>query len=141
MFPDKRSLILPGLYLIQKEKGFVDQESMEYLANKIGDPIQLADVYGVATFYTMYNKKPVGKYHIQVCANISCFITGSDSVTAHICQKLGIQKGETTKDKKFTLNEVQCLGACGFGPMMQINEDYYEFLTPEKIDQVLGSLE
>ncbi|MBE7410931.1 MAG: NADH-quinone oxidoreductase subunit NuoE [Leptospiraceae bacterium] len=141
MFPDKRSLILPGLHLIQKEKGFVDQEAMEYLTKKIGEPIKLSEVYGVATFYTMYNKKPVGKYHIQICSNISCYITGSDSVTSHICGKLGIEEGETTKDKKFTLSEVQCLGACGYGPMMQINEEYYEFLTPEKIDQILDSLE
>lgn len=141
MFPDKRSVILPGLYLIQRDKGFVDTQSMEYLAEKIGDPIAVRDVYGVASFYTLYNKKPVGKYHIQICANISCFVMGSDEITKHACKKLGIEKGETTPDKKFTVDEVQCLGACGYGPMAQINDKYHEFLTLEKLDQILDSLE
>lgn len=140
-FPDKRSLILPALYLVQRDKGHVDIESMEYIAKRIGDPIAVSNVYGVATFYSMYNKQPVGKYHIQICANISCYIMGSDKVTDHVCKKLGIKEGETTKDKKFTVTEVQCLGACGYAPMMQINEDYHEFLTPEKIDKILDSLE
>lgn len=141
MFPDKRSLILPGLYLIQREKGFVDNESMEYLAQKIGDPISHAQVYGVATFYTYYNKKPVGKYHIQICENISCYIMGNDDVMKHVCEKLNISKGETTPDNKFTVSGVQCLGACGYSPMMQINEIYHEHLTLEKVDEILNSLE
>jgi NADH-quinone oxidoreductase subunit E len=141
IFPDKRSLILPSLYLLQKDRGFVDQEGMQYIADRIGDPISLAHVYGVATFYTMYNKKPVGKYHIQICENISCFIMGNDNVTNHVCKKLGIEKGETTKDKKFTVSGVQCLGACGYAPMMQINETYYEHLSLEKVDEILNGLE
>lgn len=141
MFPDKRSVILPALYLLQRDKGYVDIEGMEYIAQKIGDPIALSHVYGVATFYTMYNKKQVGKYHIQICSNVSCYISGSDDITNHICKKLDVQKGQTTKDKKFTVSEVQCLGACGYGPMMQINETYYEFLDLEKVDQILDSLE
>ncbi|MCB1176040.1 MAG: NADH-quinone oxidoreductase subunit NuoE [Leptospiraceae bacterium] len=141
MFPDKRSLILPGLYIIQKEKGHVDKESMEYLAEKIGDPISLAHVYGVATFYTYYNKKKVGKHHIQICENIACYIMGNDDVMNHVCKKLDIKKGETTGDGKFTVSGVQCLGACGYSPMMQINEKYYEHLTLEKVDEILNSLE
>lgn len=141
MFPDKRSVILPALYLLQKDKGHVDTEGMEYIATKIGDPIAVSHVYGVATFYTMYNKKPVGKYHIQICANISCYIMGSDGITKKFCDKLGIEKGETTKDKKYTVDEVQCLGACGYGPMAQINDKYYEFLTPEKVEELLKTLE
>ncbi len=141
IFPDKRSLILPALYLVQRDKGFVDQESMEYVAERIGEPVSLAHVYGVATFYTMYNKKPVGKYHIQICENISCYIMGNDDVMHHVCKKLGIEKGETTKDKKFTVTGVQCLGACGYAPMMQINETYYEHLTLEKVDEILNGLE
>ncbi|MCB1140902.1 MAG: NADH-quinone oxidoreductase subunit NuoE [Leptospiraceae bacterium] len=141
MFPDKRSLILPVLYLVQKELGFVDKEKMQYIADRIGSPIELAHVYGVATFYTLYNKKEVGKYHIQICENISCYVMGNDNITNHLCKKLNIQKGETTADKKFTVSGVQCLGACGYAPMMQINEKYYENLTLEEVDKILNSLE
>ncbi|EPG76363.1 NADH-quinone oxidoreductase, E subunit [Leptospira fainei serovar Hurstbridge str. BUT 6] len=140
MFPDKRSVILPGLYLLQKEKGYVDREGMEYLAEKIGAPISLAQVYGVATFYTLYNKKPVGKFHIQICGTSSCYIRGNDAIEKHICSKLGVKLGQTTSDKKFTVEEVECLGACGYAPMVQINEAYYENLTLEKVDELLQSL-
>jgi len=91
-FPDKRSLILPTLYLVQTDRGFVDTESMEYIASRIGSPIELSHVYGVASFYTMYNRKPVGKFHIQICENISCYIMGNDEVTNHLCKKFGIKK-------------------------------------------------
>ncbi|TGL37775.1 complex I 24 kDa subunit family protein [Leptospira perdikensis] len=140
-FPSKRSLILPCLFLLQTDKGFVDQEGMQYIADRIGAPVSLAQVHGVATFYTMYNKKPVGKFHIQICGNISCYLAGSDSITEHVCSKLGIEAGETTKDKKFTVDEVQCLGACGFGPVAQINDRYYENLTPEMIENILSELD
>jgi len=140
-FPDKRSLILPCLYLVQTDEGMVSTESMEYIANRIGSPIELAHVYGVATFYTMYNKKQVGKFHIQICENISCYIMGNDNITNHLCKKFGIKKGETTPDKKFTVTGVQCLGACGYAPMMQINEKYYENLSLEEVDKIINSLE
>jgi len=139
-FPNKRSLILPCLFLLQRDQGFVDHVGMEYVAKRIGDPISLAQVHGVATFYTMYNKKPVGKFHVQICANISCYLAGSDGITKKACEKLGIQKGQTTKDKLFTVEEVQCLGACGFGPVVQINEKYHEKITVEELDQLLVSL-
>jgi NADH-quinone oxidoreductase subunit E len=98
MFPDKRSVILPALYLLQKDRGFVDTEGMEYIAKRIGDPIAVSHVYGVATFYTMYNKKPVGKHHVQICANISCYIMGSDAITKKFCDNIGIEKGKTSAD-------------------------------------------
>ncbi|EMN69407.1 NADH-quinone oxidoreductase, E subunit [Leptospira interrogans serovar Bataviae str. UI 08561] len=139
-FPDKRSLILPCLYILQRENGFVDQEGMNYIAERIGDPISLAQVYGVATFYTLYNKKPIGKYHIQICGTSSCYLRGSDEIEEHICKRLGIHTGQTTSDQKFTLEEVECLGACGYAPMVQINDDFYEHLTPEKVDQILDNL-
>ncbi|MCZ8155218.1 MAG: NAD(P)H-dependent oxidoreductase subunit E [Leptospira sp.] len=139
-FPNKRSLILPCLFLLQQDQGFVDQDGMQYIADRIGSPISLAHVHGVATFYTMYNKKPVGKFHVQICANISCYLAGSDDITKKVCSKLGVEKGETTKDRLFTVEEVQCLGACGFGPVAQINDSYYENLDPEKIDQILETL-
>ncbi len=140
MFPDKRSVILPALYLLQKDRGFVDTEGMEYIAKRIGDPVAVSHVFGVATFYTMYNKKPVGKHHVQICANISCYIMGSDSITKKFCDKIGIEKGKTSADKKYTVDEVQCLGACGYGPMAQINDRYYENLTPEKVEEILKGL-
>jgi len=140
-FPDKRSLILPCLYFLQRDQGFVDSEGMQYIADRIGDPISLAHVYGVATFYTMYNKKQVGKFHIQICANISCYLSGSDSVTKAFCTELGIDKGQTTKDKFFTVEEVQCLGACGFGPVAQINDRYYENIKPQDVSGLIHALQ
>ncbi|MCG9874502.1 MAG: NAD(P)H-dependent oxidoreductase subunit E [Leptospiraceae bacterium] len=140
-FPDKRSLILPCLYFLQRDRGFVDNDGMQYIADRIGSPISLAHVYGVATFYTMYNKKPVGKFHVQICSNISCYLSGSDSVTKEFCKTLGIDKGQTTKDKTFTVEEVQCLGACGFGPVAQINDRYYENLKPQDVSALIHTLQ
>ncbi|PJZ53317.1 NADH-quinone oxidoreductase subunit NuoE [Leptospira adleri] len=141
VFPEKRSLILPCLYILQRENGFVDQDGMNYIAQRLGDPISLAQVYGVATFYTLYNKKPVGKYHIQICGTSSCYLQGNEGIEKHLCERLGIHLGQTTPDGKFTLEEVECLGACGYSPMVQINDDFYEQLTPEKVDQILKSLD
>jgi NADH-quinone oxidoreductase subunit E len=98
-------------------------------------------VYEVATFYSMYELKPVGKHKICVCTNISCMLRGSDEVVEHLRKKLGIGLGETTPDKKFTLKEVECLGACANAPMFQIGREYHEDLTPEKIDDILAGLE
>ncbi|AVV51855.1 NADH-quinone oxidoreductase subunit NuoE [Leptospira santarosai] len=140
VFPEKRSLILPCLYILQRENGFVDQAGMDYIATRLGDPISLAQVYGVATFYTLYNKKPVGKYHIQICGTSSCYLQGNDRIEKQLCDRLGIHLGQTTPDQKFTLEEVECLGACGYAPMVQINDDFYEQLTPEKVDQILSGL-
>jgi NADH-quinone oxidoreductase E subunit len=100
-------------------------------------PVQ---VYEVATFYTMYNKKPVGKYHIQVCTNISCSLLGADHIMDFLSQRLGVKVKETTPDKMFTLSAVECLGSCGTAPMMQINDRYYEDLTKEKIEEILKGL-
>ena len=88
----------------------------------------------------MYNKKPVGKYHIQVCTNVSCSLLGAEHIVEFLSKKLGIKKGETMPDKKFTLSEVECLGSCGTAPMMQINHDYYENLNEEKIEEILKGL-
>ena len=139
-FPDKRSLILPCLYFLQRDQGFVDNQGMQYIADRIGSPISLAHVYGVATFYTMYNKKPVGKFHIQICSNISCYLAGSDGITKQFCEQLGIEKGQTTQDKSFTVEEVQCLGSCGFGPVAQINDRYYENIKPEDVSGLIQAL-
>lgn len=138
-YPTKRSAVLPALYVAQGEQGYVTQEAMAEIARILEIPP--TQVYESATFYTMYNKKPVGKYHVQVCANLSCSLLGADHLVEYLSNKLGIKKGETTEDKRFTLSTVQCLGSCGTAPMMQLNDDYHEDLTEEKIDKILDGLD
>jgi NADH:ubiquinone oxidoreductase subunit E len=94
----------------------------------------------VATFYTMYNRKPVGKYHLQVCRNLSCSLMGAEHLIEHVAGRLGVRPGETTADGKFTLSTVECLGSCGTAPVMQVNDDYYEDLSEDKVDAILDGL-
>ncbi len=137
-YPERRSALLPALFLAQKEYGYLTKEAMEEVASILGlSPVQ---VYEVATFYTMFNKKPVGKFHVQVCTNVSCSLLGSEMIVNCLEKKLGIKAGETTKNKLFTLTEVECLGSCGTAPMMQINDAYYENLTEEKVENILNEL-
>jgi NADH-quinone oxidoreductase E subunit len=137
-YPVKRSALIPLLYLAQREHGYVTEAAMIEIASllKLTPP----QVYETATFYTMLNLKQVGKFHIQVCKSLMCALVGSDTVIGWIKSKLGIGPGETTPDGQFTLSVVECLAACGTGPMMQINDDYYERLTEDKVDRVLGDL-
>jgi NADH-quinone oxidoreductase E subunit len=137
-YATKQAALLPALYLAQREFGFVSVEAMEYVAGILG--VSPTRVYEVATFYTMYNKQPVGKYFIQVCTNICCALRGGMDLFAYLSKKLGIAEGQTTKDGLFTLVKVECLGACGNAPMMQVNDDYYEDLTPAKVDEILKSM-
>ncbi|MBI5022202.1 MAG: NADH-quinone oxidoreductase subunit NuoE [Ignavibacteriales bacterium] len=137
-FPDTKSLTIPALHIAQEQYGWVSEEAMKDIALLLNLPE--SHIIGVATFYTMFNKKPVGKYHIQVCTNVSCQLLGSEKISRYICNKLNIKVGETTSDKKFTISEVECLGSCGTAPMMQVNDDYHENLTPEKIDKILQEL-
>ena len=111
---------------------------MDYVAELLD--IQHIEVYEVATFYTMFHVKPVGKNVLEVCRTGPCMLVGSDNIVKYLEQKLNIQDGETTPDGLFTIKTVECLGACGYGPMMQIGEKYHEFLTEEKIDQLLDTL-
>ncbi len=137
-YANKRSVVMPALFVVQREYGYVNEEGMREVANILGlRPVQ---VFEVATFYTMYNKKPVGKYHIQVCTNISCSLLGADHIMDFLSQRLGVKVKETTPDKMFTLSAVECLGSCGTAPMMQINDKYYEDLTKEKIEEILKGL-
>jgi NADH-quinone oxidoreductase E subunit len=99
-----------------------------------------AEIEGVATFYTMYNRVPVGKYHVQICRNISCSLLGAEHLIEHVSKKLGVRPGETTPDGKFTLAKVECLGSCGTAPVMQVNDEYHENLTVESIDRILDQL-
>lgn len=137
-YPIKQAACLPLLYLAQQEFGHVNLETMELVAKYC--EITPARVFGVATFYTMFNKEPVGKHLVQVCMNICCAMVGAEEVFAYISQKLGIKAGETTKDGKYSLMKVECLGACGNAPMMQIDDDYYENLTPAKVDEIFAKL-
>jgi NADH-quinone oxidoreductase subunit E len=139
IYPDRRSALLPVLWVAQREQGFVGARAMEQIAAKIG--VSPAFVAGVVSFYTMYNIRPVGKYHIQICTSLACYLRGSDRLVDHLKKKLGIDLGETTEDKKYTLARVECLGSCGTAPMLQLNDDYHEDLWPlEKVDSLLESL-
>ncbi|MBF0610019.1 MAG: NADH-quinone oxidoreductase subunit NuoE [Magnetococcales bacterium] len=135
----RNSALLPLLHLAQQDfGGWLSKQALDYVAEFLGvAPIR---VYEVATFYTMYNLHPVGKYHVQVCTNISCWLCNSDGIGKALQTKLGITYGHTDKDKRFTLSEVECLGACINAPMMQINDDYYENLTPESAVGIIEKL-
>lgn len=136
----KRSALIPLLLLVvQRERGYIDNAGVNFLAQKL--ELTVTDVWETATFYSMLQMRPVGKYHIQVCKTLSCRIMGEPEITGHICDRLGIHTGETTEDGKFTVSRVECLGSCGTAPMMQIGFDYHEDLTIEKVDEILDSLE
>jgi len=137
-YPVKRSAILPLMFIVQRERGYLDSPGVAYLANRL--ELRVTDIWEVATFYSMIQTKPIGKYHIQVCKTLSCKLLGSDKITKYCSEKLGITAGETTPDSRFSLSEVECLGSCGTAPMFQVNFDYHEHLTSEKIDRILDSL-
>jgi NADH-quinone oxidoreductase subunit E len=137
-YPQKRSALIPSLQLAQKETGYLSGDTICEIARLFD--LSPNEVSEVASFYTMLYKKPMGKYVIQVCTNISCLLCNAEDIVSHLTGKLGIQLGETTPDGKYTLLEVECLGSCGTSPVIQINEDYYEELTPEKVDRILDSL-
>lgn len=128
----RRAALIPTLYLAQREFGYISVEAMEYVARLLDLPP--AKVLHVATFYTMFNKRPVGKHHIQVCKSVSCAIMGAYSLVEYLEGKLDIAAGDTTADGKFTLWEVECLAACGYAPMLQCNEDYHENLGAPRED-------
>jgi len=138
-YPDPQSALLPALYLAQQDYGgWLPEQAFDEVAEVMGlPPTQVASV---ATFYTMLNKKPVGRHLIQACTNISCSLLGAEHLLSYISRKLGVAVGETTGDGKFTLLEVECLGSCGTAPMMQVDDAYHENLTEEKIDQILAGL-
>jgi NADH-quinone oxidoreductase subunit E len=137
-YPKKEAAMLPVLYLAQREFGHLGPEAIDYVA-KLMDQAP-ARVHGVVSFYTMYNMAPIGRHHIQVCRTLPCALRGAEEVTEFLKKKLGIECGQTTPDGRFTLSEVECLASCGTAPMMQVNDDYYENLTAEKIDQILEGM-
>jgi NADH-quinone oxidoreductase subunit E len=132
----QKSAILPVLHIAQEEFGnWLDVPVMDYVAELL--QLEKIEVYEVATFYSMYNLKPIGKYIFEVCQTGPCMLNGSDDIIAYIENKLGIKPGETTADGMFTLKTVECLGACGYAPMMQFGKYYREHLTKEKVDQLI----
>ncbi len=137
-YPVMRSAILPLMFIVQRERGYLDPPGVGYLAKRL--KLRITDIWEVATFYSMIHLKPIGKYHIQVCKTLSCKLLGSDRITQLCAEKLGIKAGETTSDGRFSLSEVECLGSCGTAPMFQVNFAYHDNLTPEKVDQILNSL-
>jgi len=133
-----RSALIPLLMLVQRERGWVDNPGVNFLAKFL--KLEVTDIWETATFYSMFNLRPVGRHHIQICKTLSCRIMGEPDITDHVCSKLGIHPGGTTEDGKFTVSLVECLGSCGTAPMMQIGFDYHEDLTVEKVDKLLDSL-
>ena len=135
----QKSALLPVLHIAQQQfNGWLDVPVMDYVASLL--QIEPIEVYEVASFYSMYNLKPVGKYMFEVCHTGPCMLNGSDQVIDYIRQKLDIGVGETTPDGMFTLKTVECLGACGYAPMMQLGKTYREHLTKEKIDAIVEEL-
>ncbi|RMG64154.1 MAG: NAD(P)H-dependent oxidoreductase subunit E [Calditrichaeota bacterium] len=137
-YPDKRAALLMVLHLAQREFGWISQDVMKYIAEQLELPY--GDVYDAVSFYTMFHTRPPGKYHLQVCHTLSCALRGAHQICQHIEEKLGIKEGEVTPDGKFSFVKVECLGSCGTAPVVQINEDYHENMTVEKLEQFLKTL-
>lgn len=137
-YPTRVALLLPALHAAQRETSWLSAEVLEEVAAYIG--IHPAQAREVASFYTMYNLKPVGKYHIKVCTNVACELRGADGLIKHCEKRLGIELGQTTSDRRFTIHEEECLGACGTAPAMMLNDDYHEDLNVAKLDQILDQL-
>lgn len=137
-YPEPKAALMGTLWMAQKKFGWISREVIEYVGKLLDLPPSHID--GVVSFYTMYFKKPMGKYHIQICTNVSCLLKGGEEIFEYVSNKLGIKNGEVTPDGLFSLEEVECMGACGGAPMFAINEDYYENLNIEKVDNILHRL-
>ena len=138
-YPTAQALVLPVLWMVQEQDGYISEDSMKYVGTLLNIPY--SHILGVVTFYTMLQKKSAGRHHIEVCTNVSCMLRGSGKILEHIEKRLGIKVGETSQDKKWTLSEAECLGSCGTAPMLAIGDEYYENLTMEKVDSLLDGLQ
>ena len=136
-YPVKESSIMPILWMAQRKFGWISKEVISYLAKLLD--VSPSKIEGVATFYTMFYKESIGKYHIQVCTNVSCMLREGVKIFNYLSDKFQISNMETTKDGMFSLEEVECMGACGGSPMIAINEDYYENITIEKLEEILAN--
>ncbi len=137
-YPEKNPVVMKALYIGQEQNGYISNEVIKEVANLLEMPSE--EVLGVVTFYTMYHRKPMGKYHIQVCTNVSCMLRGGYEIWDNVKEKLGIENLEVTEDSIFSLEEVECMGSCGTAPMIAVNEDYYENLSKKKVEEILESL-
>ncbi len=137
-YPIKRSALVPMLLYAQDEVGHVSDEVVHEIAQRLG--LSDLEVRNVVSYYSMLHTRPIGKYNIQVCTNISCMLRGAEGIFEHICKRLGIGNKQDTPDGQFHLEEVECIGACCWAPAMQVNYEYHEQLTPEKVDEVIEGL-
>jgi NADH-quinone oxidoreductase subunit E len=138
LYPQKRSALIPMLLLAQQEKGYVTSEAMEYIGSLLD--LSASDVEATLTFYTLLRRKPMGKYHILICTNLSCMLRGSDDIEACVKKTLGVGLGEVTPDGLFSAIEFECLGSCTTAPAIQVNGEFHENLTPRKVEELLGEL-
>lgn len=137
-YPDKKAACIPALYLAQDELGWVPDDAIGWVSERL--EMSKSMVEGVVTFYTMFNKKEIGKHHLELCTNISCSLCGAEQVLEKFEKELGIKVGETTPDGTFTLHEIECVATCGMGPAMQVGDKIYEGITPENVAQIIAEL-
>jgi len=137
-YPNKEAALLPTLHLVQETWGWISPEAVQY----VGELLDLAPatVFGVVSFYDMYNQKPMGKYNLRVCTNLSCMVSNAYDIYEHLCEKLHVNPGERTKDGLYSVVEVECLGSCGTAPVVQVNNDYHESMDVSKMDDLLAKL-
>lgn len=138
-YPNSKSAVMPALYIAQEEKGWLTEEAIDWVSSRLN--LAPAHVIGVATFYTMYYKKPVGKYHVQVCRTLSCMLCGARLITDHLRKRFALKSGEVSTDGMWSYEEVECLGSCGTAPMVQINDVFFENLTVDKLETLLKRIE
>lgn len=137
-YPTALAAVMDTVYIAQEQNGYLSSEAMAEIADVLG--IDKVNVLSVVTFYTMYHTKPMGKYHVQVCTNVSCMLRGGYKIWDQVKTKLGLDHMQVSTDGKYSLEEVECMGACGYAPMLAINEDFYENLTKEKVEEILDVL-
>jgi NADH-quinone oxidoreductase subunit E len=137
-YPDKQAAVMPALWIAQQQNGWISNEVIQEIANIL--EINPEEVLGVVTFYTMYHQKPMGKYHLQVCTNVSCMLRGAYEIYENVKKNLGIENMQVTTDQKFSLEEVECMGSCGTAPMIAVNEDFYENISLEKVNKIIDDI-
>ncbi|RME27904.1 MAG: NADH-quinone oxidoreductase subunit NuoE [Deltaproteobacteria bacterium] len=138
-YPVQEAALIPVLHIVQDELGWLPVEAMDWVAGRLG--LAATRVYGVASFYTMFRRKPAGRHRLEICTNVSCSLMGAEHLRDYIGKKLGIEPGQTTPDGRISLHEVECLGSCGTAPVMLVDDEYHENLTPQKVDEILADLE
>lgn len=137
-YPTKEAALLPTLHLVQQTWGWISPEAVHYVSDLLD--LSPATIFGVVSFYDMYNQKPVGKYYLKVCTNLSCMVTQAYDIYDHLCDRLDVKPGETTPDGRFTVGEVECLGSCNTAPVVQVNNEYHENMSVAKMDELMTRL-